>query len=238
MTRRQKAPLRPLTALEQQTLERIGRSHTAAATPVARAKALLAVAAGHSYTTAARLAGRRSGDAVAHLVARFNHESLSALEPRHGGGPPPRYGTPQRERILREVQRVPDREQDRTATWSLLTRRTALRKAPDGLPTVSTYTLWHVLREAGWTWQRSRTWCETGQVLRKRKHLWTIVQDRDAAAKKAHRTCLSPGAAAGDAGLVYRSSWTVPNDALSGAKLAAASARSTAAPDLLAQWHG
>jgi transposase len=185
LTRRQKAPLRPLTALEQQTLERIGRSHTAAATPVARAKALLAVAAGHSYTTAARLAGRRSGDAVAHLVARFNHQGLSALEPRHGGGPPPRYGTPQRERILREVQRVPDREQDRTATWSLLTLRTALRKAPDGLPTVSTYTLWHVLREAGWTWQRSRTWCETGQVLRKRKHLWTIVRDRDAAAKKS-----------------------------------------------------
>jgi transposase len=118
-------------------------------------------------------------------VARFNREGLPALEPRHGGGPPPRYGTLQRERILREVQRVPDREQDRTATWSLLTLRTALRKAPDGLPHVSTYTLWHILREAGWTWQRSRTWCETGQVLRKRKHLWTIAQDHDAAAKKS-----------------------------------------------------
>ncbi len=37
-------------------------------------RAVLAVAEGASYTAAAPLAGRRSGDAVARLVARFNTE--------------------------------------------------------------------------------------------------------------------------------------------------------------------
>ena len=57
---------------------------------VARAKALLAVADGASYSAAARLAGRRAGDAVGQLVARCNREGLAALAPGHGGGQPAR----------------------------------------------------------------------------------------------------------------------------------------------------
>jgi hypothetical protein len=41
------------------------------------------VAQGHSYTAAAQASGRRSGDAVAQVVARFNKEGLSALTSRH-----------------------------------------------------------------------------------------------------------------------------------------------------------
>jgi len=48
MTRRQKDPLRPLTSDEQTALERLSRSQTEPASHVARAKALLAVAAGLS----------------------------------------------------------------------------------------------------------------------------------------------------------------------------------------------
>ncbi len=64
----------------------------------------------------------KSNDAVAHLVARFNAEGLAAIEPRHGGGPASLYTATQRwcERILGMVlRRIPDREQDGTATWSL-----------------------------------------------------------------------------------------------------------------------
>lgn len=71
MARRPKAPLRPLTAEEQTELVRVSRSQSLPATPVMRAKLLLAVAAGQSFTAAATTAGRRSGDAVAHLAARF-----------------------------------------------------------------------------------------------------------------------------------------------------------------------
>jgi len=41
-----------------------------------------------------------------------------------------------------------------------------LRKAPDGLPQVSTYTIWRTLHAAGLSWQKSRTWCQTGVVMR------------------------------------------------------------------------
>ena len=185
MTRRQKDPLRPLAPEEQASLERYARSQTEPASHVARAKALLAVAAGQSYSAAAQAAGRRSGDAVAHLVTRFNQHGLAAIVPGHGGGPPPTYTLAERNRILAEARRTPDRERDGTATWSLMTLRHALRTAPDGLPNVSTGTIRAVLIEAGWSWQRSRSWCETGTAQRKRKRGIVTVIDPDAEAKKS-----------------------------------------------------
>ena len=114
MTRRQQAPLRMLDLQEWRTLEQIARSGRETADRVARAKALLAVAGGAFYTEAAVAVGRRSGDAVAHLVARFNQEGRAALDPRHGSGRAVRYGPAARERILAEFRRTPDREQDGT----------------------------------------------------------------------------------------------------------------------------
>ena len=184
MPRLQQDPLRPLTPDERAWLERLSRSRTEPAAQVARARALLAVAAGQRYTDAARAAGRRSGDAVAQLVARFNREGLAALRPGHGGGQPERYSRTEQERILREVRRAPDRDADRTGTWSLATLRRALRQAPDGLPTVSTYTIWRVLHDAGFTWQKDRSWCETGAAIRRRKSGTVTVHDPDAVAKK------------------------------------------------------
>jgi hypothetical protein len=184
MARPPKVPLRPVTPAERAALEQVARAGSERADRVARAKALLAVAAGQSFTAAARAAGRRSGDAVAHLVARFNAAGLAALAPRHGGGPPVVYDAAARARILREVQRAPDRERDRPATWSLTTLQRALRRASDGLPGVSTKTILHTLWDAGYTWQQSRTWCPTGTAVRRRKSGPVTVTDPDAAPKK------------------------------------------------------
>jgi transposase len=184
MARPQKAPLRSLTLRERTTLEQAARSGAERADRVARAKALLAVAGGATFTEAARTAGRRSGDAVAKLVARFNAAGLAALTPRHGGAPPTQYGPAEAERILREARRPPDRALDGTATWSLTTLQKALRAAPDGLPQVSTFTILRVLHDAGFTWQADRTWCETGVVQRKRKSGVVEVIDPDAVAKR------------------------------------------------------
>ena len=185
MPRPQKDPLRPLTVDEHATLARLSRAHAEPAALVARAKALLAVAAGQSFTDAARAAGRKSGDAVAHLVTHFNRAGLAALLPGHGGGQPKQYTPTEQERILRAVRRAPDREADQTGTWSLMTLRRALRHAPDGLPTVSTATIWTVLHDAGFSWQRDRSWCETGTAARQRKHGTVTVVDPDAMAKKS-----------------------------------------------------
>lgn len=185
MSRRQKEPLRALTSDEQKWLERVSRSHSDPASQVARAKAILAVAAGASFTQAAQQAGRRSNDAVAHLVARFNREGIEALVPRHSGGQKPKYSTAQRQRILATAQQQPDREADGTATWSLTTLRHTLRTAPEALPELSTATIHSVLREAGYTWQRSRSWCKTGTSRRRRTSGVVDVVDPDAEAKKA-----------------------------------------------------
>src|SRR5215210_1070212 len=184
MPRPQKEPLRALMPAEQAPLEQLSRSQTQPAARVARAKALLAVAAGHRFTVAAHVAGRRSGDGVAHLVARFNRQGLAALDAGHGGGQPQRYTPREQARILREVRRAPDRDADGTATWSLSTLQRALRRAPDGLPGISTYTIWCVLHEAGIRWGQDRSWCTTGTALRKRKSGTVRVTDPDAVAKK------------------------------------------------------
>ena len=184
MSRRRNDPLRALTEDERGKLEQVGRALSAPAAVVARARALLAVAEGCSYTAAARRVGRRSGDAVGELVGRFNREGLAAVEPRHGGGPRVKYGAAARERILAAVHRTPDREQDRTATWSLTTLQRALRSAEDGLPAVSTYTIWCVLHEADLSWQRDRSWCHTGLAKRRRKHGEVEVHDPDATVKR------------------------------------------------------
>jgi transposase len=184
MSRRQKEPLRPLTAEERAQLRRLSRARSQPAAHVVRARQVLAVAEGCSYTEAAHLSARRSGDAVAQLIARFNRDGLAAIEPGHGGGPPPTYGATERERILAEFHRPPDLQRDGTAAWSLTTLQRALRRAPDGLPRVSTYTIWCVLRDDGWTWQRARSWCRTGVALRARKRGVVEVHDPDATAKK------------------------------------------------------
>ena len=173
-----KDPLRPLTATERTTLEHLARATSERADRVTRAKLLLAVADGASFTAAAQRVGRRHRNAVAELVSRFNREGLAAVTPRYGGGPPRQYGPAERARILAEFPRAPDRAQDGTATWSLTTLQRALHRAPDGRPGVRTATIVAALWEAGYTWQQNRTWCHTGSARRRRRD-GTVVEVHD-----------------------------------------------------------
>jgi transposase len=185
MSRRKKDPLRPVTDDERSSLTQLSRSQAVPAVQVTRASMLLAVASGCDYQQAARSAGRRSGDAVSQLVARFNVEGLEALSPRHGGGRPRVYDQVARQRILSEVEREPTPEVDGTATWSLGTLKKSLRAAPDGLPKIATSTIWQVLHESGRSYQKSRTRCPTGSALRKRKGGTAVVTDPGAESKKS-----------------------------------------------------
>ena len=184
MSRPQKTPLRPLTSEEQRVLAQISRSRSEPVSHVERAKLILAVASGLSYTAAATTIGRRSNDAVAQLVGRFNRDGLAALPPRHGGAPPIRYGPAERARIVAEAQRTPQPDPDGCAAWSLTLLQRALRTAPDGFPTISTQTIWRILHEAGLTWQRDQTWCATGTAVRVRKTGPVVVTDPNTEAKK------------------------------------------------------
>ena len=185
MSRRQKEPLRAMTEEEGAWLQRIARATREPANHVIRAKQLRAVAAGQSYSQAARLTGRRSGDAVAQLVRRFNREGVHALERRGGGGAKPTYGMGEREQSVAQARRCPQPAQDGTATWSLHLLQRALRKRdPRHLGRIRTYTIWAGLPEAGLQWGRTRSWCDTGSARRKRKSGVVTVSDPDTEAKK------------------------------------------------------
>lgn len=105
---------------------------------------------------------------VTRLIRHFNERGLAALDDLARSGCPRRYGPSERARIVQELRRSPLRKEDGTATWSLTTLRCALREALDGLSQVSTFPLLSVIHEAGYSWQKSRTWCETGKTLRKK----------------------------------------------------------------------
>lgn len=185
MTRRQKHPLRDLSVEERQALEQIARAPSESAARVARAKALLAVAQGQSYSAAAQTCGRRSGDAVARLVERFNHEGLVALTPRHGGGAKTIYEVAQRQHILEVAQQSPELSIDGVSQWSLSVLQRRLRTQESGeFASISTHTIWQVLHQAGYSWQKSRSWCQTGTAMRRRKSGAVKVTDPDAEAKK------------------------------------------------------
>src|SRR5262249_27071848 len=185
MSRREKDGWGRRRGEEEAWLQRIARATREPAHHVIRAKQLIAVAAGQSYSQAARLTGRRSGDAVAQLVRRFNREGGQALERRGGGGAEANYGGGEREQSVAQARGWPHATQDGTATWSLQLLQRALRKSdPDRLGHVSTYTIWAVLHEAGLQWGHTRSWCDTGHARRKRKSGVVTVIDPDTEAKK------------------------------------------------------
>jgi len=183
MRRNRPHVLRKLSRDEQAEMERLSRSGSAPAAWVERAKALEWVRGGVSYAEAGRRIGRTNGDGSSALVKRFNEEGLSAVCPRHGGGTH-KYSTSQCARIVAEARRSPTAEADGTSQWSLTTLQKTLRGAVDGLPEVSTETIGRVLHEAGYTWQTTRSWCQTGQVQRQRKAGIVTVTDPDTDVKK------------------------------------------------------
>jgi transposase len=160
-------PLRLLTELERQELQRVSRAPSETVIRHQRAIALLAVADGMSLIEAARAAGWRVHDTVTRLIRRFNERGLAALDDLPRSGHPRSYGPTERTRIEQELRRSPLLKEDGTATWSLTTLQRSLREAPDGLPQVSTFTILHSIHEAGYTWQQNRTWCKTGTTLHK-----------------------------------------------------------------------
>ena len=180
MAQPQKEPLRALSEQEEGELKRLAKATSERLDVVRRAKALVAVADGKPLTEAAQEAGLKSGAGVGKLVKRFNAGGLAALSIAAGAGRKPTYTSEQRARILEEVQRQPDRKEDQTATWSLL--RDALRKT--ALPQIAAETIREVLHEAGYSYQRTRTWCRTGYALRKRKSGTVTVYDLETPEKK------------------------------------------------------
>jgi transposase len=167
MAPQQKERLRALTAEEQATLARVRQATSGRHDEVRRATALLAVAAGASFVAAARGAGYASGSTVHALVKRFNARGLAALAIAPGRGPKVLDAATTRAPVVALAQRPPDRKVDGTATWSLSTLERAVRR--EIFPAPKARTSAQILRDAGSSYQKTRTWCPTGTAERKRK---------------------------------------------------------------------
>ena len=163
----QKERVRALTVAEQGELQAVVKASSERVDRAQRATALLAVAGGKTFAAAAEAAGYRSAGAVTYLVRRFNRGGLAALGIASGRGRRSTYDAAARARIVATAQRAPERRVDGTATWSLSTLERTLRR--EGLPRVGATTIRRVLRDAGSSYQRTRTWCPTGTAQRKRK---------------------------------------------------------------------
>jgi transposase len=182
MAQPQKHPLRLLSEQEERELRRIVKASSERIDVVRRARALLAVADRQTFAQAAPWAGFAEARSVGKLVKRFNAHGLAALWIAAGRGAKPTYTSEQQARILAEVQRVPERKADGTASWSLLLLRSALRQT--ALPKIAKETIRHVLQEHGYRFQRTRTWVHTGYALRVRKSGTVTTYDPQTPEKK------------------------------------------------------
>jgi transposase len=142
-------------------------------------------------TEAAQEVGYKSGDSVSQLVERCNQHGLAALPIAPGRERKETYKPVEREHIVQEFRRAPDRQDDATASWSLLTLRGALRK--EALPKVGVSTIREVVHEAGYRFGKTRTWCPTGTAIRVRKAGTVTVQDPKAGEKTVDRADLRAG---------------------------------------------
>lgn len=181
MGRPVKEGLRLFTGPEEQELQRAEKATSERVDSVRRAKALRAVAAGKSRTAAGQEAGL-SREGVSQVVKGFNQRGLDILSIATGRGRKLTYTSEQQARILAELQREPDRKADQTATWSLMTLRAAFRKTD--LPEIAAETIRQVLHEAGYSYQRTRSWVRTGYALRKRKSGTVTTYDPETPEKK------------------------------------------------------
>src|SRR5258708_33320385 len=182
MAQPQKEPLRAVSEQEERELKRLAKATSERVDVVRRARVILAVASGEKFREAAQQVGLKSGDGVGKLVKRFNAHGLGALWIAAGAGRKPTYTGVQHARISAEVQREPDRKADQTATWSLMTLRAALPQTD--LPENAAQTIRGVLQEAGYSYQRTRSWVRTGYALRVRKSGTVTTYDPETPEKK------------------------------------------------------
>lgn len=181
MGRKQNESLRAVTQEEIQELQRVAKATSERVDRMRRAKCLLAVAAGKTWTEASQQAGI-SRQATSKMVRRFNAHGLASLSIARGRGRKTKYHSAERQRILQEQQREPDREADGTGNWSLSTLQGALRQ--NTFPRIGATTIRRVFQEAGYRFGHTRTWCATGTALRKRKAGVVTVYDPRAEEKK------------------------------------------------------
>jgi transposase len=93
---------------------------------------------------------------VREVIHAFNDQGFAALDPKWSGGRPAKFGPAARELICRIARSDPHTLGQPFTTWSLAKLAAYLRERHRLV--VSAETARRVLRKAGITWQRTKTW--------------------------------------------------------------------------------
>ena len=114
----------------------------------------------------ASVQGRSAGEAAAMFAATvqyarevihaFNEQGFAALDPKWSGGRPRRFGPHARELICRVAKTAPQQAGCPFTTWSLT--KLVEHLGERHWLSVSTETVRTILREAGISWQATKTW--------------------------------------------------------------------------------
>ena len=161
MRSQQKGLVRQLTPHEREEFSRKATSSSERMDVIKKAKAILAVANGCTFTEAGKRAGMsRAG--VSQLIKRFHQRGLEVLMIAPGSGPKPTYTSQDHELILQEGQRCPTWDTDQSTVWSLPLLQKSLQAK--GFPHICPETIRLVLQKHGWKYQDTRTWHQTDEL--------------------------------------------------------------------------
>jgi len=160
MVSQQKGPVGQLTAYEREEFSRKALSSSERMDVVKKAKAIVAVADGCTFTEAGKRA-EMSRAGVSQLIERFHQRGLDVLMIAPGRGPKPTYTRQDHELILQEVQRCPTWDKDQSIVWSLPLLQKSLRAK--GFLHICPETIRRVLQTHGWEYQDTHMWHQTDQ---------------------------------------------------------------------------
>ncbi|ALG06405.1 transcriptional regulator [Kibdelosporangium phytohabitans] len=154
MGRRAEVFVRPLEPEEAQRLVKVTRS-TRDRVRLRRAGIVLASMQGRGAADIAVMFAA-TDSYVREVIHAFNDLGFAALDPKWSGGRPRKFGPAARQLICRIAQANPAGLGQPFTTWSLT--KLAAYLAEHHWLRVSTETIRQILRAAGITWQRTKTW--------------------------------------------------------------------------------
>lgn len=147
--------LRPVTAKERQTLERLGRSRTAPQRQVERAQVVLGWLAGQRAEDIAQQIGR-TATTVYYQLHQFNERDLAFLEDMARAGRPLAYDDQQRGQMVLTAKTKPDQLGLVFGHWTL-DRLVEYVNRTLNIP-ISRSQLAEVLQQEGLKWYQEKTY--------------------------------------------------------------------------------
>lgn len=146
--------VRPLSPSEGQRLKRISQT---AKHRSKRVRALILLASA-TEMTAPQIADLYFSDAshVRKVIHEFNEHGFPSLDPDYRGGRPPKTTPAQRDRIVAAACARPDKQGVTATRWSIA--KLAEHLGESGIAVLSDSALRALLKEAGLSYQRTRSW--------------------------------------------------------------------------------